>query len=90
MHPQELTDGIQHVMMESQRKLPVCPFKKDSCGHVDSSDAKQQPTEELQRTKEYTKANYSLRAKSQTSSLLSMYQSTFEGTRQITMAHRTM
>ena len=61
MHPQELTDGIQHVMMESLRKLPVCPFKKDSCGHVDSSDAKQQPTEELQRTKEYTKADNRLR-----------------------------
>ena len=43
--------------------MPACPFKKDSCGHVDSGDvirAKQQPTEELQRTEEYTKADNGL------------------------------
>ena len=64
MHPHELTDGIEHLMIESQSQAPVCPFKKDSCGHVDSGDvirAKQQPTEELQRTEEYTKADYRLR-----------------------------
>ncbi len=66
MHPQELTDGIEHVMIESQSQSPVCPFKKDNsgCGHVDSGDAiraKQQPTEELQRTEEYTKADNRLR-----------------------------
>ena len=64
MHPHELTDGIEHLMIESQSQAPVCPFKKDSCGHVDSGDvirAKQQPTEELQRTEEYTKADNRLR-----------------------------
>ena len=37
----------------SQSQMPDCPFKKDSCGHVDNGDvvrAKQQPTEQLQRT----------------------------------------
>ena len=41
-----------------------CPFKKDSCGRVDSGDVigtKQQPTDELQRTKEHTKADNRLR-----------------------------
>ena len=64
MHPQELTDGIQHLLMESQSQAPVCPFKRDNNGHVDSGDvirAKQQPTEELQRTEEYTKAVNRLR-----------------------------
>jgi hypothetical protein len=68
MHPQELADGIEHVMIESQSQAPVCPFKKDNCGHVDSGDvirAKQQPTdsEELhwQRTEEYAKADNRLR-----------------------------
>jgi hypothetical protein len=45
------------------------PYSK----YWDGSDVtrvKQQPTEELQRTKEYTKADYRLRAKSQTSCLL--------------------
>jgi hypothetical protein len=57
MHPHELTDGIQHLLMESQSQAPVCPFKRDNYGHVDSGDvirAKQLPTEKLQRTEEYT------------------------------------
>ena len=66
MHPHELTDGIEHVMMESQSHADSLSFycKKDNCGHVDSGDvirAKQQPTEELQRTEEYTKADNRLR-----------------------------
>ncbi len=52
--------------MPSSKATPtVCPFlKEDNCGHVDSGDvirAKQQPTEELQRTEEYTKADNRLR-----------------------------
>jgi hypothetical protein len=64
MHPHELTDGIEHLMIESQSQAPVCPFKRDNYGHVDSGDvirAKQQPTEKLQRTEEYTKADNRLR-----------------------------
>ncbi len=45
-----------NMYWRAKAKQTVCPFKKDNCGHVDSGDvirAKQQPTEELQRTEEY-------------------------------------
>jgi hypothetical protein len=64
MHPHELTDGIEHVMIESQSHAGSLSFLEDNCGHVDTGDvirAKQQPTEELQRTEEHTKADNRLR-----------------------------